>query len=94
MGYGDLIGNDDMLELIGIDGFKDIAISIIENQYIGHTGCMHIAFGVPELNVIVTKDQEAGRQIYTFIRKLEGGNRWCFLQDPEGNWIELIERKN
>lgn len=91
--YGELIGNDDMLELIEIDDSKDVAIPTIENQYIWHTGCMHIAFGVPELNDVVEKVRAAGGQVCTSIRSSGGGNRWCFCRDPEGNWIELIERK-
>jgi lactoylglutathione lyase len=57
------------------------------------TGYGHIAIGVDELDATLArlKDQgiEPEREPY---RVRQGGSRLCFVQDPDGYRIELIER--
>ena len=57
------------------------------------TGYGHVAIGVDDLDTTLArlKDQgiEPEREPYS-IR--EGGSRLCFVQDPDGYRIELIER--
>ena len=57
------------------------------------TGYGHIAITAPDLDATLAKLKEQGidpeRPPYT-IR--EGGNRICFVRDPDGYRIELIER--
>lgn len=57
------------------------------------TGYGHIAIGVDDLDETLARLKEQGiepeREPYT-VR--EGGSRLCFVQDPDGYRIELIER--
>jgi lactoylglutathione lyase len=57
------------------------------------TGYNHIAITAPDLNATLERLREQGiepeKPPYT-IR--EGGNRLCFVRDPDGYRIELIER--
>lgn len=92
--YGKIIGNDDMIELIQIE--KNSApelLKSVNNKQIWYSGCMHIAFGVDDLQLVLSKVEQYGGTRETEIKKSENGNRWCFCRDPEGNWIELIERR-
>jgi lactoylglutathione lyase len=80
-----LPGDGDRLELthnFGVDSYE-----------IG-TGYGHVALTVDDLDETLSKLAAQGiepeRPPYT-IR--EGGNRLCFVQDPDGYRIELIERR-
>jgi lactoylglutathione lyase len=57
------------------------------------TGFGHIAIGVDDLDETLERLKAQGiepeREPY---RVREGGSRLCFVQDPEGYRIELIER--
>ncbi len=57
------------------------------------TGYGHIAIGVDDLDATLTSLGEQGiepeREPY---RVREGGSRLCFVQDPDGYRVELIER--
>ena len=57
------------------------------------TGYGHIAIGVDDLDGTLARLKEQGiepeREPY---RVREGGSRLCFVQDPDGYRIELIER--
>jgi lactoylglutathione lyase len=57
------------------------------------SGYGHIAIGVDDLDATLGRLKEQGiepeREPY---RVREGGSRLCFVQDPDGYRIELIER--
>jgi len=57
------------------------------------TGYGHIAFGVDDLDETLARLKEQGiepeREPY---RVREGGSRLCFVRDPDGYRIELIDR--
>jgi len=57
------------------------------------TGYGHVAIGVDDLDATLARLKDAGiepeREPYS-IR--EGGSRLCFVRDPDGYRIELIER--
>jgi lactoylglutathione lyase len=57
------------------------------------TGYGHIALGVDDLDATLARLREQGiepeRPPYS-VR--EGGSRLCFIQDPDGYRVELIER--
>jgi lactoylglutathione lyase len=57
------------------------------------TGYGHIAVGVDDLDATLARLAEQGiepeREPY---RVTEGGSRLCFVQDPDGYRVELIER--
>ena len=80
-----LPGDEDRLELthnFGIDSYE-----------LG-SGYGHIAVGVEDLDATLERLKEQGiepeRPPYT-VR--EGGSRLCFVRDPDGYRIELIEQK-
>ncbi len=58
------------------------------------TGYGHIALGVEDLDGTLTQLKEQGiepeREPY---RVREGGSRLCFVRDPDGYRIELIEQR-
>ena len=58
------------------------------------TGYGHIAIGVEDLDGTLTRLGEQGiepeRPPYTVS---EGGSRLCFVKDPDGYRVELIERR-
>ena len=84
-------GIDDMLELIEIKGMdKNLAR---KTSKIYATGCMHIGFGIKNIENVVIKIKELGGQKCTNICVMKNGNKCCFCQDPENNWLELIENK-
>jgi lactoylglutathione lyase len=57
------------------------------------TGYGHVAIGVDDLDATLARLKEQGiepeREPY---RVREGGSRLCFVQDPDGYRVELIER--
>jgi lactoylglutathione lyase len=59
------------------------------------TGYGHIAIGVDDLDATLARLKEQGiepeREPY---RVREGGSRLCFVQDPDGYRVELIERRH
>jgi lactoylglutathione lyase len=53
------------------------------------TGYGHIAIGVDDLDGTLAQLKEQGIEPY---RVREGGSRICFVRDPDGYRIELIDR--
>ncbi|MBQ8945554.1 MAG: VOC family protein [Lachnospiraceae bacterium] len=78
-----------MLELIepDRDGDKDAHSSNVIN-----CGCVHIAFTVKDLQILYNKLAKLG---ITFISQPmlspDGKVYVCFCQDPEGNYLELVQ---
>lgn len=91
--YGKKNGQGDMLELVKVitDPFNTPTLPGHHPIYM--TGMGHIAFGIADMDDIVSHIvSEEGYQ-KTNIVKMKNGNLCCFCTDPEGNWIELIQRK-
>lgn len=86
--YGRISGTGDMVELVEVCG-EQPKKSITGEVYI--PGTAHIAFGVDDIPVIVNRIMENGGCMKTSIVGL-GSNKCCFCVDPEGNWLELIQR--
>ena len=88
---GKLSGFDDMLELLQCKN------SYVEKDCYGKIfqfGCMHLGFGVNDIGLTVEKVVRYGGKQVTKIYVMGNGNKCCFCQDPENNWIELIEQGN
>jgi len=90
---GRVQGYDDMLELLSVEGpeglkSKDVALSDIYKA-----GCMHLAFGIHDMEKTLDRLQSLGGRLVTKVHVMPNGNRCCFCLDPEGNGLELIERK-
>lgn len=81
-------GSGDMLELVKIPDYK----GNLSESSIYNTGTMHIAFGIDDIYQIAEKLAKNGGMMKTSIHVHSNGNKLAFCTDPEGNWIELIER--
>ncbi len=90
--YGKQAGQGDMIELVRVtnEGFYTNDNVIEKNIY--DIGNSHIAMGVSDIVMTVDRIVEFGGKKYTSIYKMKNGNDCCFCNDPEGNWIELIQR--
>ena len=78
-----------MLELIQCNN------SNVEKECYGKIyqfGCMHLSFGVNDIELTVDKILHYGGKQITKIHVMNNGNKCCFCQDPESNWLELIEQ--
>ncbi len=54
----------------------------------------HIAFAVPDMDGAMAKMRAAGVEIAKEPYSLSGGkSRIAFVKDPDGVWLELIERR-
>lgn len=86
--YGKNTKKGDMLELIYYQYSPKVQKQ--DNTNIFGCGVMHISFGVDDINKIVQRVIENGGKIETDIIT-RGERKVCFVVDPEGNWIELIQ---
>ena len=51
-------------------------------------GLDHLAFRTPDLSKAMRELQRRGHKIVDRYAGPRGG-AWCYLEDPDGNWIEL-----
>lgn len=90
--YGKQNGQGDMLELVKICTDYHALPTLPANHPIAMIGMGHIAFGVDDIEQTIEGIlRECGSQ-ETKIYKRDNRNLCCFCRDPEGNWLELIER--
>jgi predicted enzyme related to lactoylglutathione lyase len=54
-------------------------------------GASHIAFNVTNIQEIFSKMLEAGAKELNPPVEVAPGRIVCYLQDPDGNWIELLD---
>lgn len=87
--YGKRIGTGDMVELIKVQGCTQEAFQ----HSVYQIGTAHLAFGVTNMEETLRRIQNLNGVQKTRVRQMENGNKLCFCTDPEGNWIELIERE-
>lgn len=57
-------------------------------------GTSHIAFGVDHVDLVLERLLQHGGKTETKVHVMDNGNVCCFCQDPEGNYLEIIGRKN
>lgn len=88
---GQQCGTGDMVELIKIINNK-LGKNVTGSVY--NIGIVHMSIGVDDIENICEKVICNGGKQFTKICKHENGNKFAFVNDPEGNWIELIQRKN
>ena len=53
-------------------------------------GASHLAFNVTDIDGTFQRLLDAGASELNPPVDLEGGRMACYLQDPDGNWIELV----
>ena len=54
-------------------------------------GATHLALLVDDIHAMYARLAEKGGQVMNPPAELEPGRIACYLQDPDGNWIELLE---
>jgi len=91
---GELEATNYFFGMPGEDAELELTLNHDGRTYELGTGFGHIAIGVDDLDATLARLKEQGiepeREPYT-VR--EGGSRLCFVRDPDGYRIELIERK-
>ena len=57
-------------------------------KYVAGEGLDHLAFKVDDLSKAL---EEANRNGHKIILQMKAdGNQWAYIEDPDGNWIELF----
>ena len=83
-GTGDML---ELLELVVPAGKEEKAPWPIEAG-------LHIAFGVRDMEATRMAIAAHGGACATRVHDMGNGNLCCFCRDPEGNWLELIARRD
>ncbi|WP_276838446.1 VOC family protein [Anaerovibrio lipolyticus] len=88
--HGKLTGAGDMVELVEYphSPYKDSV-----DYEIYKPGVAHLGFGIDDMDEVISRLKMLGGKQKTSVHIMPNGNKCCFCQDPEGNWIELIERR-
>jgi catechol 2,3-dioxygenase-like lactoylglutathione lyase family enzyme len=82
-----------VVDLVDAQGGPTLELNFYEEgspfatPYEAGEGLDHLAFKVDDLDRATTEAQQAGHPVVQEIRS--GTNRWVYLQDPNGIWIEL-----
>jgi Lactoylglutathione lyase and related lyases len=91
--FGVKTGNGDMLELIEvISSAKTGWGGRNTERKIWKQGTAHIAFDVEDIEHTSEMVRRNGGIVKTKVYEMENKNKCCFCCDPEGNWIELIQK--
>ena len=56
-------------------------------KYIPGEGLDHLGFKVDSLDKALEEAEKAGHK--TILKLQQNGSRWAYIEDPDGNWIEL-----
>ena len=82
-----------LVELIGEGGGVPLELnwyergSTFDTPYVPGEGLDHLGFRVSDLERAVAEAQKAG---YPVIQEIKTAtNRWVYIQDPNGIWVEL-----
>jgi len=57
-------------------------------KYVVGEGLDHLAFKVDDLDKALEEAKKAGHR--TLLQMKADGGRWAYIEDPDGNWIELF----
>jgi len=57
-------------------------------KYVVGEGLDHLAFKVDDLDKALEEAKKAGHR--TILQMKADGGRWAYIEDPNGNWIELF----
>lgn len=57
-------------------------------KYVVGEGLDHLAFKVDDLDKTLEEAKKAGHP--TILQMKADGGRWAYIEDPDGNWIELF----
>ena len=62
--------------------------SPFNTKYVVGEGLDHLAFKVDDLDKALEEAKKAGHR--TILQMKADGGRWAYIEDPDGNWIELF----
>ncbi len=63
--------------------------SRFDTKYVVGEGLDHLAFAVPNLDAALAEAKKAG---HPMVQEIKAPNsRWAYIEDPDGNWIELCQ---
>ena len=82
------IGGGHILELIQYVNPRSEDRPTEERNVLGAT---HLALLLDDIHAMYARLAEKGGQVMNPPAELEPGRIACYLQDPDGNWIELLE---
>ena len=82
------IGGEHVLELIQYVNPPPGQRSTSERSVIGGS---HLAFAVDDIQAMYEKLSSAGARTLNAPVAVAPGRTVCYLQDPDGNWLELME---
>jgi lactoylglutathione lyase len=57
-------------------------------KYVVGEGLDHLAFKIDDLDKALEEAKKAGHR--TILEMKADGGRWAYIEDPDGNWIELF----
>jgi len=57
-------------------------------KYVVGEGLDHLSFKVDDLDKALEEAKKAGHR--TILQMKADGGRWAYIEDPDGNWIELF----
>jgi lactoylglutathione lyase len=63
--------------------------SPFNTPYSAGEGLDHLAFKVDNLDKALEEARKAGYRVILEMKAKDGG-RWAYIEDPDGNWIELF----
>jgi lactoylglutathione lyase len=84
-------------ETVGLESEKDGFVlelnyyekdSPFNTKYVVGEGLDHLAFRVNNLEKALEEAKNAGHK--TILEMKADGGRWAYIEDPDGNWIELF----
>lgn len=81
-------GDGHMLELIEYVSPSAGARGTKERAVLGGT---HLAFLVDDIDAVYSRISGNGGKALNPPAEISPGRRACYMQDPDGNWIEMIE---
>ncbi|MBE6105117.1 VOC family protein [Anaerovibrio lipolyticus] len=84
-------GVGDMLELVEYPNSPEKELT---RNSLYKTGVMHLGFGIDNMDETLMRIKVLGGSQVTLVHTMANGNKCCFCKDPEGNWLELIERSS
>jgi glyoxylase I family protein len=70
---------------------KELATTAPPGGIIGAYGYRYWTISVPNLDELTATCEAAGRKIAISPREIRPGVRISMIEDPEGNWVELLE---
>ena len=78
-------------EKVGIELNHYDADSPYNTNYAVGEGLDHLAFGVKDLDAALRQARRLGHKVVKEVKTET--SRWAYVQDPNGIWIELFQKK-